>query len=301
MWGPAVAFCKATGELSSGMVGAPYHARMAALLAFLSSMSWGTGDFFGGVQSRKRNPIAVVLMMQIFGLISVSVYATVRGDWQAGPYLWAGIAAGLSGTAGLMAFYKALSIGTMGIVSPIAALGVVVPLGYGLARGDQPGIWQWMGIAAAIVGVLAASGPELSGQASPKPLLYSVAAAALFGTALAFMAAGAGDSATMTVVVMRVVQSLVAVAFWIYWRGFGGMTKADLPVSALVGVLDVAANVMYAAAAAIGPITVVAVLGSFPPVATAILGRFVLHERLTNLQYFGVALAVSGAVAISAG
>ncbi len=283
------------------MVGAPYHARMAALLAFLSSISWGTGDFFGGVQSRKRNPVAVVLMMQLFGLIGVCAYATATNGWQTGPYLWAGVAAGLSGTAGLMAFYKALSIGTMGIVSPIASLGVVVPLGYGLVRGDQPGFWQWLGIAAAIIGVLAASGPELSGQASPKPLLYSVAAAGLFGTALAFMAAGAGDSATMTVVVMRLVQGVVAGCFWISWRGFGGMTRSDLPVSALVGVLDVAANVMYAAAAALGPITVVAVLGSFPPVATAVLGRFFLHERLTPLQYFGVVLAISGAVAISVG
>lgn len=264
-------------------------------------MSWGTGDFFGGVQSRKRNPIAVVLMMQCFGLLTVCMYATVMGDWQFGAFLWPGVAAGLSGTLGLMAFYRALAIGTMGIVSPIAALGVVVPLGYGLVRGDQPGTWQWIGIAAAIIGVLAASGPELAGQASPKPLLYAIGAAAFFGTALAFMAAGADSSATMTVVVMRIVQALVAIGFWTTWRGFGGMRRSDLPTSALVGVLDVAANVMYSAAAAIGPITVVAVLGSFPPVATAVLGRVVLHERLTKLQAFGVALAIAGAVAISAG
>lgn len=264
-------------------------------------MTWGTGDFFGGMLSRRRNAIAVVLMMQLFGLLFVSVYATATGGWELGPYLRAGVAAGVSGTAGLMAFYRALATGTMGVVAPIAALGVVVPLAYGLMRGDQPSSLQWMGILVAVIGVMAASGPELTGQASPAPLLYACAAAVLFGTAMAFMAAGAADSATMTVFVMRVVQVAVAIGFWLAWRGFGGIRPQDLPMTAVVGFFDVAANVMYSAAAAIGPVTTVAVLGSFPPVATAVLGRFVLHERLTALQYAGVALAVSGAIAISAG
>jgi drug/metabolite transporter (DMT)-like permease len=274
---------------------------VAALLAFLSSMSWGTGDFFGGLLSRKRNAIAVVLMMQLFGLVFISGYATFTGAWVSGPYLWAGIGAGLSGTAGLMAFYRALATGTMGVVAPIAALGVMVPLAYGLMRGEQPAPLQWMGILIAVIGVMAASGPELTGQASAAPLLYACASAVLFGTAMAFMAAGASESATMTVVVMRVVQVAVAVCFWLVWRGFGGIRRSDLPTTAVVGFFDVAANLMYSAAAAIGPVSTVAVLGSFPPVATAVLGRFVLRERLTGLQYVGVALAVCGAVAISAG
>lgn len=264
-------------------------------------MTWGTGDFFGGVLARRRRAVPVVLGMQSFGLLFVTVYASVTGGWASGGYLWAGIAAGLSGTAGLMAFYRALASGTMGVVAPIAALGVVVPLAYGLIRGDQPSGWQWAGILLAILGVLAASGPELTGAASAQPLLFAALAALLFGTAMAFMAAGADASATMTVVVMRVVQVLLAIAFWIRWRGFGGLERADLPMLALVGFFDVSANVMYSLAAALGPVTIVAVLGSFPPVATAVLGRFFLHERLTSLQYLGVGAALAGAVAISAG
>ncbi len=277
---------------------------MAALLALMSSMAWGTGDFFGGLLSRRRNSVAVVIAMQGFGLLTIAIWSLLTNAWESGPFVWSGIAAGLSGTLGLMAFYRALAIGTMGIVAPIASLGVVVPLIYGLTRGDQPSPVQWIAIAVAIAGVLAASGPELSGGSSPRPLILAGLAAVMFGVALAFMAAGsvnAGGSPAMTILTMRVVQVVIGIGIWIRWRGFGGITRTDLPMAALTGVFDVSANLMYAVAAALGPITLVAVLGSLPPVATALLGRGVLHERLTALQYAGICLALLGAIGISVG
>ena len=277
---------------------------MAALLALLSSMAWGTGDFFGGLLSRRRNSVAVVIAMQVFGLITVVAWSLVTNAWASGPFIWAGVAAGVSGSAGLMAFYRALAIGTMGIVAPIAALGVVVPLLYGLTRGEHPSAIQWVAITVAVVGVLAASGPELTGGASPRPLILASLSAVMFGIALAFMAVGAanaGGSASMTILSMRTVQVLIGIGIWIRWRGFGGITRSDLPMAAITGVFDVSANLLYAIAAAIGPITLVAVLGSMPPVATTLLGRTVLHERLTRLQYAGVGMAILGAIGISAG
>lgn len=264
-------------------------------------MIWGTADFYGGLLSRKRNPIAVVLLVQVFGLFFVLMWATVTGTWEFGPFLISGVAAGVTGLAGLMLFYAALASGTMGVISPIAALGVVVPLSYGLFLGDQPSTLQWMGILTAIVGVMAASGPELSGGVSPKPLLFAAAAAAFFGVALAFMANGAMANATMTIVAMRVVQTLIALGYFAFRRGFDGLQRSDLPTIALVGLGDVAANVCYALAAAIGPISIVAVLGSLPPIATATLGALVLKERLTPVQYAGVALAMIGVVTLNAG
>ena len=274
---------------------------MAALLAFASSIVWGTGDFFGGLLSRRRSAIAVVLAMQTFGLLFIAAFATATGGWSLQGNLVPGIAAGVAGTVGLMAFYRALALGTMGVVAPIAALGVVLPLVYGLVLGDLPSPLQWAGILAAIIGVMAASGPELSGGTAGKALALALLAAAMFGSAMALMAAGATDSAVMTVALMRVVQVAIAIGFWVRWRGFGGVSRGDLPLLALVGLCDVSANLMYSVAAAMGPVSIVAVLGSLPPVATAVLGRFVLKERLVGVQYVGVVLALAGVVAISAG
>ena len=44
----------------------------------------------------------------------------------------------LTGVVALGMFYRALSIGTMGVVAPVAALGVAVPVVFGVLRGEQP-------------------------------------------------------------------------------------------------------------------------------------------------------------------
>jgi len=63
---------------------------------------------------------------------------------------------------------------------------------------------------------------------------------------------------------------------------------------ALVGIGDTGANLLFAYAATNGNLAVVGVLGSLYPVATVILARWLLGERLTGGQSAGVALALTG-------
>ncbi len=131
-------------------------------LALLSSGLWGSADFFGGLMSRRLPPIAVVAWSQTSGLVLGLVVATVTGAWgdPAGWLPWA-VLAGVSGALGLVAFYAALASGTMGVVSPIAALGAVVPVLAGVVAGEQPTGLQTAGIVVALLGAVLASGPEL--------------------------------------------------------------------------------------------------------------------------------------------
>src|SRR5689334_18630904 len=97
----------------------------------------------GGVVARRLPPVAVVAWSQVSGLVATSVAALLLGAYHAptGWIAWS-VLAGFGGAAGLAAFYTALATGTMGVVSPLAALGVVVPVAGGLAAGDQPGPLQ---------------------------------------------------------------------------------------------------------------------------------------------------------------
>lgn len=255
----------------------------------------------GGVLSRRLRPIVVVFTMQIFGLAAITVFVLGTGSWQPGTFLWWGVAAGVTGVAGLVTFYSALSAGTMGIIAPITSLGVLVPLIVGLVLGEQPSTVQWLGIVGAIAGVVLASGPELNGGAPVRPLLLALATALLFGLSVTCMAQGSGESAAMTIFAMRVVQNVIGVGAFILWRGIPGVRLADLPAIAAVGVTDVTANLVYGFAAGIGPLVLVAVLGSIYPLVTVVLGAVLLRERLTLVQYVGVLLALAGAAAVSAG
>jgi drug/metabolite transporter (DMT)-like permease len=70
---------------------------------------------------------------------------------------------------------------------------------------------------------------------------------------------------------------------------------------ALVGIADTAANLLFALAATGGNLAVVGVLGSLYPVATVLLARWLLRERLSGGQHAGVALALTGVGLLAAG
>jgi drug/metabolite transporter (DMT)-like permease len=278
---------------------------MAALLALLSSVLWGSADFLGGVVTRRLPAVAVVAWSQAVALLAVSVAAVVTGEAgaPAGWVLWS-VLAGAAGAAGLVAFYTALSSGTMGVVSPLAALGVVVPVVGGLAAGDQPRVLQVVGMALGAAGAVAAGGPELSGRtlrsAQGRSVVLAVVAGLFFGVALLGIQRGADSSPLMTMVGMRVTSVLIFVCVGLAVRSHGGVRPRDLPVIGAIGVLDVSANLVFAFASTQGMDSVVAVLGALYPVTTVALGAVVLRERLVPVQRIGVVLALSGVALLAA-
>jgi drug/metabolite transporter (DMT)-like permease len=207
---------------------------------------------------------------------------------------------------GLVAFYLALARGTMGVVAPITALGGVVPVVVGLARGEEPGPVQIAGLVIALVGVVLASGPELSGRTGALPIGLAVVAALCFGLALTFLAAGAEDDALATVAVMRLGTTAIGAVALFSMMVRRGRTAAlvdrdsVLPLLA-IGAFDVSANLTYAVASTQALLTIVAVLGSLYPVVTVILARVFHHERLARIQQVGVAAVLAGVAFIAAG
>lgn len=275
---------------------------MAVVLALLSSVMWGSADFLGGTLTRRRTSLAVVGGSQVAGLVLALLLATVLGRWGDDPAYWGwAVLASVSGFVGLVSFYAALARGTMGIVSPIAALGVLVPLALGVVQGDRPSAIQLAGIVLALVGIVAASGPELSGRAGATPLLLAALAAAMFGTALLGIAQGSRTSPVMTITGMRLVTVLLVLVTALWARSLGGLRRADVGSLTVIGGFDVAANLLFGIATRTGLLAIVAVLGSLYPVTTVLLARWAHHERLSTVQYAGVAVSLTGVALISAG
>lgn len=277
---------------------------MPVALALLSSLLWGTSDFLGGTAARRHPALAVVAGSQGVALLLLLPVVLVVGARPDRP--WLGLLAGLAGAVGLGAFYAALAAGTMGVVAPIAATGAAVPVLVGLVRGESPAPAQVVGIVLALAGVVLASGPELSGGASPRPLALAVLAAGAFGTVVVLVADGSTGSAgsvVVTLLLMRLASVTVVVPLLALrttregWRAL----RPALPALALIGTVDVAANACFAYASRGGLLSVVAVLASLYPVVTVLLARQVQGERLVRVQVVGTAGTLLGVALLAAG
>jgi drug/metabolite transporter (DMT)-like permease len=192
-------------------------------------------------------------------------------------------------------------------VSPIAATGIVVPVVWGLVLGDRPSTLQVVGIVLGFAGVVLASGPDFRSDASPERSAHvrsiglALVAALGFGFSFVCLDGGGEYSVGMTIVVQRTTSVLLMVVPVVALTRLRGLRARDLPGLAGVGVGDAAANGAFALSSTMGLLSVTAVLGSLYPVATLALARFLLHERLSRLQAYGVALALGGVVLLAGG
>ncbi len=273
---------------------------MSAALALLSALSWGSADFFAGLKSKQHHALVVVGWTQALALVVITAVVAVHrppvavADWAP----WA-VAAGVSGLVGLLFFYTALASGTMGVVAPIASLGVIVPVVLGLLTGDRPTTWAWVGMVVAVAGVTLASGPELTGAVSPRPVVFAVVAAVAFGFTLFALDRGARVSTVMTLWGMRLTSVTILVLVAAVTRSLGGVVAREVPILAAIGCGDLLANALFALASSTGQVSIASVLGSLYPVATILLARMVLGERLRRVQQVGVALALIGAALVA--
>ena len=276
---------------------------MATLLALCASALWGTSDFLGGTTARRLAATAVVWSSQAFALAGLVIVAVATTSFTTGTYVGWGIAAAAVGVVGLVSFYAALAGGTMGVVAPIAALGVTVPVIVGVAQGDRPSPLQGLGVAVAVVGVVLASGPELRGAGvdSWRPLALAAIAAVGFGLVFVFIAHGARSSTLMTLLTMRATSVAVLTPVVVRRGESRTIGRGDLPVLAAVGAGDVGANACMAVATTHGLLSLVAVLSSLYPAVTVLLARAVHNERLGRVQTLGVTGALAGVVLIASG
>jgi drug/metabolite transporter (DMT)-like permease len=280
----------------------------AIALALSSSVLWGVADFLGGLRSRTF-PVAVVLGATYGASLTVmAVIVLARGE---GPpstgAVAASLGAGLVGIVGLAAFYRALAIGTMSIVAPIAATGVSLPVLVGIATGDRPGIVSSVGLVAAIVGVVLASREDDGGAADARQqrisVLLALVAAVGFGSYFVLAEIGSDGDVGWALTLSRLSAWPFVAAFAIVSLRGGGRRPNFVALMGLcgIGILDLGANFFYNYATTIGELSTVAVASSLYPVTTVFMASIVLGERVRGVQRAGVVVALTGVVLIAAG
>ena len=278
---------------------------MSVLLALAASLAWGFADFGAGVGARRLPVFVVAAIAQAAGLLLAAavVAATDVGTPSGAQFAWAALA-GIVGVVGLAAFYRALAVGTMGIVGPITATASIVPLAFGLARGERPSSLQGVGVGLAVVGVIAASlehTPERAGRRFGIGVGLALLAAASFGWSLVGLSRAAPGGTAWAVLTMRLVAvPLVLVAALALKPRIPQSSRGWLLLVG-VGIADTGATLLYAAASTRGLLSIVAVLSSLYPIVIVVLARVLLSERIARPQLAGVAVALAGVALVSAG
>jgi drug/metabolite transporter (DMT)-like permease len=275
------------------------------LFALAASTAWGSADFFGGLKAKRHSALAVLFTIEVSGLIiAIVVMAIAQDPFPSTRAALCALGAGTAGIVALGAFYKALAIGTMSIVAPISATGVTLPVIVGIATGDRPGPIVIAGLVITTVGVIMASREihEDEKRATAARNAIGLALLASVGFGLYFIGAdvAADDSVLWTVLLGRSV-AIPFVGIALLTRDVRLPRGGDLAVLCAAGATDLGATALYGLANTHGALSIVSVVGSLYPIATVILARAILDERIRAVQAAGVVAALAGVGLIAAG
>jgi drug/metabolite transporter (DMT)-like permease len=272
----------------------------ALALALGASLAWGVADFVGPLWARTWGTLRVMFWAQAAGLAAISIAVAARGE---APDRWAvllAVPAAISGSLGLYAYYHGMTVGAISVVAPIAGASAVVPVIFGIASGDSPSTAQLAGIGCAIVGVAAASLEQTSGE---RKLAAGVGLAMLAAVGFGFYfppmhAAGKADF-WWAAEAFRATALLVVGSIVLARHSTLRMPRKAWAVAAAAGVGDTLGNVLYAASAGHGLVSLTSVLASLYPVVTVLLAAQLLRERVAPVQRIGIVLTLAGVVLIA--
>jgi uncharacterized membrane protein len=284
---------------------------MPFALALVAAGFYGAADFLGGFATKRAPTITVVILSQIVGIATVLLVQTLLplpGSPTPTDLAW-GAAAGLAGGSGLALFYKGLGSGTMSVIAPITAVAATaIPVIFGLALGDRPGLLPALGVALALVAIVLVSAvPGATGadgattHPGKKGIGVALAAGTAFGSFYVLIHNAAPAAGVWPLAAARVAS---VSAYLLFAVSTGRTIRAPtpaIPAIAVTGALDMAANICFLLAVQRGQLSTVGAVASLYPAATIILARVVLKERLGIVQHMGLGVAAVSVVLISAG
>lgn len=275
---------------------------MAIFLALLTAASYGVGDFFGGMATKRARVLQVVAGSHILGAIGSFFLALLVADRIIGRDLLLGIGGGFFGMIGVALLYRRLAIGPMSVVAPLTAItSAVLPAAWGILQGERLTELGWVGIVFALVAVVLVSlspdAPDADAPVTFAVIAESLLAGAGFGAIFIFFGATSDEGAPWPVVSARIFTATLLVITLVVLRRRNGAPvlptdRGAWPYIAAAGLLDTGSNAMFIYASNRGQLAVVSVLAALYPITTVILARVVLGERMTRLQQCGFVTAM---------
>lgn len=263
--------------------------QLAPALALSATTAWGVSDFIGGFAARKSNAFLLTAITHVTGttfmvLLALQTHAVFPDEHGV---RWAAIAGAIGGVA-LAVFYRALSMGNMGLTAPVAAvLGAAIPAIIGIYTEGMPGVIPLTGFILAGLGIWLISRTE--GRAgTPQGIGGALLAGLGFaGYFLSIHQAGNGNIFWLAGI-SRGVSFLVNIVIVLVAGQFRPIERNGVALAAVAGVLDSSGTALFIRASQTGRLDATVVISSLYPVLTVLLARIFLKEQFTRWRYVGL-------------
>ena len=270
---------------------------LSIFYGLISALTWGIGDFGGGLASRRIGAYRATFYGEASGLVMLLAAVALVGGPLPSPVSWAWCAAaGISGALGLLLFYRALAAGPMSVAAPVSALtAAALPVVFSALTEGLPAVTKYLGFALALVSIWLISqepGNRRQLHVHLADLRLPLISGIFFGVYFILIHQGSREATLWPLIAARITGSLVLFLVALSQRQAGPPQLHHWPVVMLNAVGDIGGNTFYILAAQTGRLDVAAVLGSLYPGTTVLLAALFLHERLSRLQWIGVAAAL---------
>jgi drug/metabolite transporter (DMT)-like permease len=280
------------------------------VLGTLSAVAWGTADVFVTYLSRRAGFFRTLLLTQVFGVVLLVIVALAL-DALPGPtagQVLTLLALGPVAVAAYGGFYRALELGPIAIVSPIAsANGAVVVLLAVLVLGESLSAVQALGCLL-VLGfiVLAALEPKAvtTDEDSPSGVRLALIASTAFGGYLFVLATISEDLGWLVPILIArsiTVAILAGVAVTRRPPAYGKLGRLGVLGCLCAGVLDACGYLVFNRGAEIGEVAITSAAASAYPVIPIVVGLVGLRERVAVHQLVGVAGVLGGMIVLSLG
>jgi len=274
---------------------------LSSLFGLLSALTWGAGDFTGGIVSRRAGIYRAAFYGEFTGLLFlVIMLAVVRERLPAWP-VWAWSAsAGAIGSVGLLLLFKGMVEGQMSVAAPVSALmSAVLPVIASTLTEGLPGPTKYFGFALALAAIWLIS----QGEGHRKQLRLHLAdlrlpllAGVCFGGYFIMMHQGSRSATIWPMIFGRSAGAIVLFLFAAAKHQLHWPNRQVAPLVFLNAAGDIAGNTFYILSGQFGRLDVAAVLGSLYPGTTVLLAGLLLHERLNRSQWVGIFAALAAIV-----
>ncbi len=272
------------------------NALLGSGLALAAALAWGSGDYAGGLASRRADPLRVVLVTALTGFLILFTLTLVRGETLPGlaDIAWAA-SGGAAGAVGLVMLFRGLAVASAAVVAPTSAVvGAALPVVYGALASGVPGAPQLAGFGVGLAGIWLVAREEEddhpSGResATSRGLALGVLAGLGFGAFFVLIAQVRGEQLFAHLAVARGATLAVTLGALLVAQRGRLPSPRGVPLAWLAGLLDAAGNIFYLLAVQHTRVDIAAVLASLYPAATVLLAWSLSAQPIRREQWAGV-------------